>query len=100
VIVHLVDAGTALLEQRDPLAAYEAIRKELVAYGAALAERVEVVALNKIDLLADRSALRGIEAALRERCHAVHRISAATGEGLPELLGEVARCLEATEVAA
>ena len=100
VIVHLVDVGTAALEGRDPLADYEAIRKELGAYGAALAERAEIVALNKIDLLADRATLRGIEEALRTRCRAVRRISGVTGEGLPELLGEVARCLESTEAAA
>jgi GTP-binding protein len=100
VIVHLVDAGNALLEERDPLADYEAIRKELAAYDAVLTERAEIVALNKIDLLAERDALRPIETVLRERCRSVHRISSATGEGIPDLLGAVARCLDATEEAA
>ncbi|HEX5064612.1 MAG TPA: GTPase ObgE [Myxococcota bacterium] len=100
VIVHLVDAGNALLEERDPLADYEAIRKELAAYGAALAERAEIVALNKIDLIAERDVLRPIEAALRERCRDVCRISSATGEGIPDLLGAVMRCLDASEEAA
>ena len=100
VLVHLVDVGTALLEDRSPVAAYDAIRKELAAYGAALDEREEIVALNKIDLIAERAVLLPIEATLRERCRAVHRISSATGEGLPELLGEVARRLEASEAAA
>jgi GTP-binding protein len=100
VIVHLVDAGNALLEERDPLADYEAIRKELAAYGAALSSRAEIVALNKIDLLAERDALRPVEAALRERCRHVHRISSATGEGIPDLLGAVVRCLDAAEEAA
>jgi GTP-binding protein len=100
VLVHVVDAGNALLLGEDPIAAYEAIRKELGAYALTLTERIEIVALNKIDLLPDRDALLPIEAALRERCRALHRISAATGEGLPDLLVDVARCLEATEVAA
>jgi len=100
VLVHLVDVGTALLEGRDPLAAYEAIRKELGAYGAELLSRSEIVALTKIDLVSERSALAPIEAALRPRVHAVQRVSAATGEGVAELLGAVARCLEATEAAA
>jgi GTP-binding protein len=100
VIVHLVDAGNAVLEGRDPLADYAAIRKELAAYDAQLAERAEIVALNKIDLLAEREALGPVEAALRGRCRSVHRISSATGEGVPELLGAVARCLETTEEAA
>jgi GTP-binding protein len=100
VLVHLVDAGGALLEERDPLAAYEAIRKELGAYGAALTERVEIVVLNKIDLLADRNVLAPIEAALAPRCRAVHRISSATGEGVPALVEALARCLQEAEATA
>ena len=100
VLVHLVDVGNALLEERDPVAAYEAIRKELGAYGADLSSRLEIVALNKIDLVADRSALDPIERTLRPRCHALHRVSTATGEGVSTLLASVARCLGATEHAA
>jgi len=100
VLVHVVDVGNALLQDEDPVAAYEAIRKELGAYATTLTERIEIVALNKIDLLPDRDVLLPIEAALRERCRGMHRVSGVTGEGLPELLVDVARCLEATEVAA
>jgi GTP-binding protein len=102
VLVHLIDAGTALLEGRDPLEGYRAIREELGAYEPALLERVEVVALNKIDLLPDdeRAALDTVERTLREQGRAVHRISSATGEGVPELLAEVARALDAAEEAA
>jgi GTP-binding protein len=100
VLVHVVDVGNALLLGEDPIAAYEAIRKELGAYATALTERIEIVALNKIDLLPDRDVLLPIEAALRERCRGLHRISSATGEGLPELLVDVARSIEATEAAA
>ncbi|MBM3548377.1 MAG: GTPase ObgE [Alphaproteobacteria bacterium] len=46
VILHLVD-GTG----EDPVAAYKTIRKELKAYGAGLAEKPEVVGLNKVDAL-------------------------------------------------
>jgi GTP-binding protein len=46
VILHLVD-GT----EEDPAGAYKLIRKELKAYGAGLAEKPEVVGLNKIDAL-------------------------------------------------
>jgi GTP-binding protein len=100
VLVHLVDVGNALLLGEDPLAAYEAIRRELAAYAADLALRTEIVALNKIDLLPDRDLLLPIEAALRARGGAVYRISGVTGEGLPELLVAVARGLEQAEAAA
>ena len=55
VLVHLLDAGAMLLEGRDLLEGYEVIRAELAAYEASLPERTEIVALNKIDLVADRS---------------------------------------------
>lgn len=97
VLVHLVDAGTALLEERDPIESYEAIRKELGAYAATLLDRHEIVALNKVDLVADREALRATEEKLLARGCSVHRISSATGEGLPALLASVVRTLDATE---
>ena len=46
VILHLLD-GT----EEDPVAAYKTIRAELKAYGAGLAEKPEVVGLNKVDAL-------------------------------------------------
>ena len=100
VLIHLVDAGTALLEGRDPLASYDAIRKELGAYQPALLERREIIALNKVDLLADRDDLRPLEVELRERGCETRRISAATGEGVAELLARVAQALDAAERAA
>jgi len=97
VLVHLIDVGTALLEAGDPLALYDAIRAELAAYEPALLERREIVALNKIDLLADRSALEPIETALRQRGCAVQCVSAATREGVSELLAAALRALDAAD---
>jgi GTP-binding protein len=95
VLVHLIDAGTALLEERDVLASYEAIRSELAAYGGDLLERREIVALNKVDLLPDRDVLAPVERNLRERGRSVLRISGATGEGVPALLAALVRELDA-----
>ena len=100
VLVHLIDVGTALLEARDPLELYASIRAELTAYASELAERREIVALNKIDLVADRSALDAVETALRARGCSVQRLSAATREGLPELLVAIIRALEAADAEA
>jgi GTP-binding protein len=99
VLVHLVDAGTAALEGRDaeaPLADWEAVRAELASYDAALAERSEIVALNKLDLLPEverEARLAPLEDALRRRGRAVLRVSGATGEGVSELLRAVAAAL-------
>lgn len=100
VLVHLLDAGTALLEGRDPLERYEAIRAELGAYEPSLLERRELVALNKVDLLMDREALAPLEALLHERGCTTVRLSSATGEGVDALLVQMARALEQAEAAA
>ena len=97
VLVHLIDAGTTLLEAGDPLALYDAIRAELAAYEPALLERREIVALNKIDLLVDRGALEPVETALRQRGCAVQCVSGATREGVSELLAAALRALDAAD---
>jgi GTPase involved in cell partitioning and DNA repair len=58
---------------------YEQIRAELSAYAAELAQRRELVALNKIDLIADRAPVAALEAALRAQGREVIRVSGATG---------------------
>jgi GTP-binding protein len=95
VLVHLLDVGTAALEGRDLLAEYDSIRRELGAYSETLTDRAELVALNKIDLLADREVLDEPEAALRSRGREVLRISGATGEGIEDLLRSISRALDA-----
>ena len=85
VLLHLVD-GT----QPDPAAAYRIVRDELAGYGHGLAEKPEIVALNKADAMtpqARSSRLRALERAAGRR---VHLISGATGEGVPALLRSLA----------
>jgi GTP-binding protein len=100
VLVHVVDAGSAALAGGDVVADWEAVRRELGAYDPALLERPEIVALNKLDLLADRAALDDAEAALRGRGRVVFRISGATGEGVGELLRALAHLLRDADQAA
>jgi GTP-binding protein len=99
VLVHLVDVGTPLLEERDPLADWETVRAELSAYGAALEQRPEIVVFNKVDLVPDREMLTLLEKSLSERASAsaVFRLSGATGEGVPELLRAMANAVETAE---
>ena len=49
LLVHVLDASESDLEER-----FRAIDRELAAYGAGLAERRQIVVLNKIDLLEQR----------------------------------------------
>jgi GTP-binding protein len=100
VLVHLVDAGSLATGPRDLVADYEAIRRELAAYQEELLARPEIVALTKVDLLADRGALAPVEAELARRGREVVRLSAATGEGVEALLHALVRALDAAPGAA
>jgi len=81
VLIHMID-GTA----DDPVGAWRMIRSELVAYGADLEGKVELVALNKIDSL-DRVLVASKTGALFEVCgQQPYPISAVSGEGVRELL--------------
>jgi GTP-binding protein len=83
VILHLVD-GTL----DDVTDAYGAIRRELDLYGHGLAEKPEIVGLNKIDAV-DTVAVPAKCAALRRVARSgtpVLPISGATGAGVPEAL--------------
>jgi len=80
-LIHLVD-GT----QDDIAGAYRIIRQELEAYGAGLAEKREVLALNKIDALtpeAREEKAAELEAVAGRRPMLVSGVS---GEGVTELL--------------
>lgn len=52
VIVHLLDA--APIDGADPADSYRTVRKELAEYSPALADKPELVAINKIDLLPEK----------------------------------------------
>ena len=94
VIVHLLDAGSLVLESVDLLERYEAIRGELGAYSPDLLKRKELVVLSKIDLVPNPRDLDSIEAELCGRERSVLRVSAVTGAGVGTLLNTMLRSLD------
>ncbi len=87
MLVHLVDLAPA---EGDPEANYEAVREELVAYGAGLEQLPEVLLLSKRDLLPAEQVEQVVgewRQRFGDRVKAVLAASAATGEGLEELRG-------------
>jgi len=81
VLIHLID-GTG----EDPVGAYKVIRHELEAYGEHLAERPEIVAINKIDAL-DSDTRKRLAAKIRKAAGQTPRlISGVSGEGVRDLL--------------
>ena len=96
VLVHLVDVSGA--SGRDPAADLDTVRRELELFQPTLAAKPQLVAANKIDAL-DPSHSDEI-AALKKRAAALDlpflQVSAATGQGVPELLEAMWRRLAAS----
>ena len=84
VVVHLVaaDAGA------DPVEGVHVLQGELRSYDPALADRVRIVALSKIDLLDEEGTAQRL-ATLREAGIEALPISAVSGAGLPALLHQI-----------
>jgi GTP-binding protein len=84
VLIHLVD-----ITGSDPAEAMKIVEAELAAYGAGLEDKVQLIALNKVDLadseLVDAFA-KELQAAGADK---VFPLSGATGEGVENLLNAV-----------
>jgi GTP-binding protein len=89
VLLHLVTIDPG--EGRDPLADYRALRKELKAYGPALCERPEIVALTKADLPEVKEAFPAIQKRFARAKIQLRLISAASREGLADLVNDLYR---------
>lgn len=91
ILLHLVDISW--MPERDPLAEYEAVNRELALFSSELADKEQAVVITKIDLPQTREKLAEITAWFEGRGVKVFPISSATGEGIEKLLDEIARRL-------
>ena len=94
LIVHIVDAAST--EGRDPVADIYAINKELEAYDQTLAQRPQIIAANKIDMIyeKDDDPVEKLKAEFEPQGIPVYAISAVSGKGLKELLYQVREILD------
>ncbi len=81
-LLHLVD-GT----EEDVAGAYRTVRHELAAYGGGLADKQQLLALNKIDALSEAEIAEKKAALEKASDGAVFVISGVSAAGLPGLLG-------------
>ena len=84
VLIHIVEL--AEIPGRTPLRDYLALRRELELYDVKMAARDEIVVLNKVDLPTTRKRLPALQKVFAKRGLKLHGISAATGEGLAQVL--------------
>ena len=88
VLVHLLDGLSA-----DPLADFAAINGELAAFGHGLADKPQLVVLNKMDMPEVRERWPEINRALKAQGHSAMAISALARDGTRELLTHTAQML-------
>jgi GTP-binding protein len=81
VLLHLVDGSAG-----DVVRAWRTVRQELAAYGGGLAEKPELIGLNKLDAMSKREASSRRAALAKASGRSVLLLSGATGDGVPEVL--------------
>ena len=91
LLVHVVDVSGS--EGRDPVADFDAINAELKQYSPELAQRPQIVAANKVDILADDSLLDALRSHVEALGYPLLTISAAAHQGTRELVFAIANRL-------
>jgi GTP-binding protein len=81
VLLHLVDGAAG-----NVVRAWRTVREELAAYGGGLADKPEIIALNKTDAMTPREISARRAALARASGRPVLLLSGATGAGVPELV--------------
>lgn len=81
VLLHLVDGAAG-----NVVDAWRTVRGELESYGAGLADKPEIIGLNKADAMTPREASARRAALARASGAPVFLLSGATGAGVPEVL--------------
>ncbi len=84
LILHVVDVSG--VEGRDPIEDYKVISKELLQYNEKLAGRPTIVVANKADLIFDEALFNAFCAFVEGEGLKMFTISAATGEGVDQLM--------------
>jgi GTP-binding protein len=92
LIVPLIDTSDANVD--DPVHSFEVINGELEAFSPLLVEKPMIVVATKLDATTDRTHLEELEAFCQQRNLEFHSISAATGEGVKDLVRSIADALD------
>lgn len=88
ILIHIID-GTS----NEPLADLNEINQELFLFNALLKGKPQIVAVNKIDIPSVRERMEEIRNSIASIGVPIFEISAASGEGLPQLMQKTAQML-------
>lgn len=92
LLLHLVEVSGAT--GREPLCDFDVINEELARFNPRLADLPQVVALTKVDVSGAGELATYAAEIIRGRGYDVHLISAVTGQGVPELVYDIAEKLD------
>ena len=92
LLLHFLDVSGS--EGRNPVEDFNVINEELKKYSEKLSNRKQVIVANKIDVMQDESLYKEVEKMAREKGIQIFKISAATGQGLKELMQAISKLLK------
>jgi GTPase len=92
LLVHLIDTSEAT--DADPVNAFEVINAELAAFSEGLMEKPMIVVASKLDATTDQTRLEQLRDFCKKKGLEFHAISAATGEGVKDLMKAMADALD------
>ena len=92
VLIHVVDISGS--EGRDPIEDYKKINAELAQFDPKLAAKPQIVAANKTDIIFDHEKADEFLDFMKKEGREVYMISAASHQGIDELMDAALRCIE------
>lgn len=92
LLLHVIDVSGS--EGRNPVQDFKTINVELKKYSEKLSKRKQIIVANKIDAMQDEKLYEELEKVAEENKMEIFKISAATGEGIKELLKHVSEVLK------
>ena len=92
LLLHFLDVSGS--EGRNPVEDFEVINTELKKYSEKLSTRKQVIVANKIDVMQDDTLYQEVEKMAKEKGIEIFKISAATGEGIKELMQAISKLLK------
>jgi GTPase len=98
LLVHLVDVSEGSM--RDPVNDFKVVLNEIKSFSDDLAAKPMLVVATKLDSCQDASRVKRLQAAAKRRNMPFAKISAVTGDGLPELLRQMASMIFAPQTEA
>ncbi|MCI9177930.1 MAG: GTPase ObgE [Clostridia bacterium] len=92
LLLHVIDVSGG--EGRNPVKDFNVINEELKKYSEKLSKRKQIIVANKVDSMQDENLYKELEKLAKEKNIEIYKISAATGQGVKELILRVSEVLK------